>query len=67
MARNKNTSSASKDGVVKVKAEDMVDLIGTGNSRFIPEGKQFKAHVINAEKLVAKGAAEYAKASASNE
>lgn len=40
-----------------VKADDLVEITGTGNNVFIKEGVKKTVHRIVAEKLVARGAA----------
>lgn len=42
----------------KVKKDDLVEVVGTGKSKFIKKGKNVTVHSIQAEKLIKSGKAE---------
>lgn len=44
-----------------VKLSKRVAVIGTGKSRFMPKGKKYEVHPLNAEALVKAGKASFAK------
>lgn len=47
----KNTMKTEK----KVKANDLVEVVGTGNSKFLKEGVKKTVHRVAADKLQAQG------------
>lgn len=56
MAKLKGKGSSSTEGA-KVMKDDMVEVIGTGANKFMAAEKSYMVHSIQAEKLIASGAA----------
>lgn len=48
----------------KVKPRDMVDVYGTGKSKFMPVGVKYNVHKLAGEKLIESGKAAKSKAEA---